>query len=71
MKYQFEHDKIEECRDCPMHSCLTDLPYGNEWCDLQDCPISCDGRPQDNDCPLVVSDEPTDCACGDDLTVTD
>ena len=52
MIYQFEHEPITRCRDCPCHS--YDMYDMTGWCDLQDAPLSCDGKPQENDCPLVA-----------------
>lgn len=63
MRYSFEHEKINRCRECPMHS--YDII---DWCNLDDCPLTYDGTPQDNDCPLLTDTDPV---CGDDLTVND
>ena len=53
MIYQFEYDEIKSCRNCPCHSFI-DVPYDNEWCDLQDASINSDGRPKENNCPLAA-----------------
>lgn len=53
MTYQFEHEEIKRCRECPCHS-WADFPDEKDWCDLQDKQLAYDTEPEDNDCPLVA-----------------
>ena len=55
MKYQFEHNKIIFCRQCPM-AMYDDTLYAPEYCGINGRPIMFDEKP--NWCPLVeVQDE--------------
>ena len=53
MIYQFEHEEIKRCRECPCHS-WADFPDEKDWCDLQDKQLAYDSEPECNDCPLVA-----------------
>ena len=78
MIYQFEHEEIKRCRECPCHS-WADFPDEKDWCDLQDKQLAYDTEPEYNDCPLVAISktettslkiEPVE-PLGDDLSVND
>ena len=72
MIYQFEDEKIKKCDGCPCRS-IIDHACTPDWCSLQDCAVTPDDTPQENDCPLVAisKTETTSPTCGDDLTVND
>lgn len=53
MIYQFEHEEIKRCRECPCHS-WADFPDEKDWCDLQDKQLAYDTEPECNDCPLLA-----------------
>lgn len=62
MIYQFEHDEIKRCRECPMHISHESFNCAEE-CALQDCQIAYDSSPQENDCPLVAISKTETTSC--------
>ena len=53
MIYQFEHEEIKRCRECPCRF-IIDHACSPDWCSLQGCAVTVDDTPQDNDCPMVA-----------------
>lgn len=59
MIYQFEHEEIKFCAQCPMFECIY------EKCNLQHCDVNLRLSLQENDCPLVAISETETTSCDD------
>ena len=65
MIYQFEHEEITHCGNCPVRNQYQRCPLINDL-------VHIDDTPQDNDCPLeTISKTETVEPLGDDLSVND
>ena len=62
MIYQFEHEEIKRCRECPCRF-IIDHACSPDWCSLQGCAVTVDDTPEENDCPLVAISKTETTSC--------